>query len=71
VIKMSNHVRQRDYKRGGSRHTNIPRYRKSRPKSFKTEDAAKAWLKEQGIEKFKLRNLKSDEAKVKKIIVEY
>jgi hypothetical protein len=68
---MSNHVRQRDEKRGGSRHTKIPRYRKSRPKSFKTEESAKAWAKEQGIEKYNLRNLRSEDATVKKIIVEY
>jgi hypothetical protein len=45
------------------------RCRKPRPKSFKTEAAAKAWAEKQGIKKFTLKNLKNAEAKTKKIIV--
>lgn len=49
------------------------RYRKSRntrnhrPKTFKTEDAAKEYAEANGITKYTLRNVKSTEAKVKKI----
>ncbi len=31
---------------------------KKRPKTFKSEEAAKIWAKEQGIEKFELVNLR-------------
>ena len=41
----------------------------SRPKTFKNEDAAKNWAKENGISKFTLLNLKSEEATEKKIRV--
>ncbi|MFW6231015.1 MAG: hypothetical protein ACOC32_03240 [Nanoarchaeota archaeon] len=41
----------------------------NRPKTFKTEDAAKAWAEGQGIKKYKLENMKSPEASVKKIRV--
>ncbi|MCB9362200.1 hypothetical protein H6504_02080 [Candidatus Woesearchaeota archaeon] len=66
---MSNHVRQRDEKRGGSRCQLVSRYRKIRAKTFSSEEAAKTWAKEQGIEKYTLENLKSSEATTKKIRV--
>ena len=66
---MSNHIRQRDWKRGGSRWTKVPRYRKKRPKTFKSEEAARAWAERQGIKNYKLVNLRSPEAKDKKIRV--
>jgi len=63
---MSNHVRIRDAKRGGSRGTKIPRGRKVRPKTFKTEESAKKYAEEQGIKAYKLENLKSTESQTKK-----
>lgn len=66
---MSNHVKQRDWKRGGSRHTLVPRYRAKRPKTFKTEEAAKKWADEQGIKKYDIVNIKSPEAETKKLKV--
>jgi len=68
---MSNHCRQRDWKRGGSRNTQVSRYRKKRPKSFKTEESAKTWAKSNNIEKYTLKNLRSDSAQVKKIVLIY
>ena len=46
------------------------RHRKTRPKTFKTEESAKEYAKEQGIKDFKLINLKPDNAKSKKIRIE-
>ncbi|MFO7710595.1 MAG: hypothetical protein R6V53_02415 [Candidatus Woesearchaeota archaeon] len=66
---MSNHVKQRDYKRGGSRHTKLSRYRKTRPKSFKTKEAAEAWAKQQGLKDYKLVDLHENQ-NTSKIIVE-
>lgn len=43
------------------------RNRGSRPKTFKSEQAAKDYAKKAGIENYKLENIKSSEAKVKKI----
>ena len=40
-----------------------------RPKTFKTEEAAKAWVDKQGIKNYELVNLKSAEGKTKKIKV--
>ena len=45
------------------------RGRAFRPKTFKTEAAAEAWAKEQGYDNFRLENMKSPEAKEKKIRV--
>jgi hypothetical protein len=45
------------------------RGRSFRPKTFKTEERAKAWAKEQGFENYTLENLKSPESKDKKIRV--
>jgi len=45
------------------------RHRKRRPKSFKSEEAAKVWAKSKGIERFSLKNLRNPESKEKKIIV--
>ena len=45
------------------------RRKRSRPKTFKTEEAAKAWAEKQGLKKYKLVNLKSSESKTKKIKV--
>lgn len=40
--------------------------RQTRPKTFKSEEAATAWAKANGIEKFSIENLRSSEAKVGK-----
>ncbi len=64
---MSSHVRIRDFNRGGSRGTPLPRYRKSRPKTFKTEEAAKKYAETKGLKEYKLVNMKSPESKDKKI----
>ena len=42
---------------------------RARPKTFKTEEAAKAWAEKQGIKEYKIVNLKSSESKEKKIKV--
>lgn len=44
--------------------------RKARPKTFKSEEAANAWAKEQGIEKYELVNLRLSDVD-KKIKVVY
>ena len=55
------------------RHDRDLRFRKtrnktaSRPKTFKTEEAAHAYAKSQGIKDYSLENLKSSEAKTKKL----
>jgi hypothetical protein len=52
------------------------RYRKSRnktvcrPKTFKTDESAKAYAEKNGIKNYTLRNLRSPEAKVKKLRIE-
>lgn len=43
------------------------RERTGRPKTFKSEEAAKEWAKEQGITNYQLENLKSPESTTKKI----
>lgn len=45
------------------------RVRSARPKTFKTEEAANKWAKEQGFTDYKLKNLKSTESSEKKIQV--
>ena len=45
------------------------RVRKSRPKSFSSEESANAWAFKKGIKTFTLRNLKNSESSTKKIIV--
>jgi len=40
-----------------------------RPKTFKTEEAAKAWAASKGIKSYELVNLKSTESRIKKIKV--
>ncbi|MBI5389551.1 hypothetical protein HZB01_04185 [Candidatus Woesearchaeota archaeon] len=45
------------------------RGRKSRPKTFATEEAAHTWAKANKIENYKLVNLKTEANKVKKIKV--
>ena len=67
---MSNHVKIRDWKRGGARAAPKPRRRTARPKTFKTEESANAYAKAHGIAKFTLRNLKADSAPVKKLRIE-
>ena len=39
----------------------------ARPKTFKTEESANAWAKENGLKKFTLENLKSPESSTKKL----
>ena len=55
------HNREVYYKRG--------RNRKKRSKSFSTKEAAAAWAKKQGIEKYTLRSLTTATKKRQKIIV--
>ena len=42
---------------------------RARSKTFKTEEAAKAWAEKKGLKDYKLVNLKSPESKTKKIAV--
>ena len=44
-----------------------PRNRATRPKTFKTEEAAKTYAEANKIKKYKIENVKSPEAKVKKL----
>jgi hypothetical protein len=44
--------------------------RATRPKTFSSEDKAKAWAEANGIKKYSLKNLKSAESSTKKIRVE-
>jgi hypothetical protein len=62
----------------GKLHTRRKRYmpdikgrggRKKRPKSFKTEESAKAWAEKKGIKNFTLKNLKNAECKEKKLLI--
>ena len=64
---MSNHVRIRDWKRGGARSAPKPRRRKARPKTFKNEEAAHAYAKANSIAKYSLENLRLDSAENQKI----
>ncbi|MBT5021550.1 hypothetical protein HOK51_09875 [Candidatus Woesearchaeota archaeon] len=43
--------------------------KKVRPKTFKTEEAANKWAKEQNISKYNLVNMRNEEASTKKIKV--
>ena len=43
------------------------RRKSNRPKSFKTEEAAKVWADKKGIKKYELENMKSPESRSKKI----
>lgn len=45
------------------------RRKRSRPKSFKSEEAAKKWAEANKITNYTLKNLKSPESKTKKIVV--
>ena len=45
------------------------RRERARPRTFKTEEAAKAWAEKQKIKNYKLENIKSSESKIKKIRV--
>lgn len=45
------------------------RIRKSRPKSFASEEAAKAWAANQGIKDYTIKNLRNTESKTKKLVV--
>jgi len=51
------------------RHQRYTPVRKSRPKTFKTEQAAKLWADKKGIKSYRLVNLKSPESSTKKIRV--
>ena len=42
---------------------------RARPKTFKTEESAKAWAEKQGLKDYKIVNLKSSESKEKKLKV--
>jgi hypothetical protein len=64
---MSNHVRIRDTKRGGSRCQKVPRNRKSRDKTFSSVKAADTWAKLNKIENYAIVNLKNDSSSKKKI----
>lgn len=66
---MSNHVKMRDLKRGGSRWTKVSRNRKVRSKTFSSEEGANTWAKSQGFEKFSLVNMKTESSTIKKIKV--
>ncbi len=48
----------------------LNRKRPKRPKTFSSENAAKAWAEKQGINNYELKNLRSLESKTKKIRVE-
>ena len=64
---MSNHVRIRDWKRGGARAAPKPRRRKARPKTFKSEEAANAYAKANSIAKYSLENMRLASASEKKV----
>ncbi|MFC1697044.1 hypothetical protein ACFL1H_01815 [Nanoarchaeota archaeon] len=46
-----------------------PRVRLVRPKTFKTEESAKAYAEKQGIKSYDIVNIKNDEANTKKLKV--
>lgn len=54
------HDRDLRYKKSREKHT-------SRPKTFKTEESAKKYAELHGITGFKIENMKSETAKVKKL----
>ncbi len=58
---MSVHLKKRERIVKGGRN------RKRRPKTFSTEDAAKAYAKSAGLEKYELVNMKSGDSSSKKI----
>lgn len=66
---MSNHVKKRDKMRGGSRYETVPRNRKTRPKTFTTEESAKVWAKKMGITAFTLKDMTFENSPKKKIKV--
>jgi len=47
------------------------RKRATRPKTFKSEESAKAWAKAQGIEKFDLEDMAMPSSKTRKIRLLY
>ena len=47
----------------------VGRDRTSRPKTFKTEEAAKAYAEANKIKKYELKNLRSETAKIKKLVI--
>ena len=57
------------------RHNRDLRYQKSRnktttrPKSFASEEAAKTFADANGIKKYTLKNLKSEESNAKKVVI--
>lgn len=52
-----------------AQHRARTRRKHSRPKSFKTEEAAKKWAESNNISNYTLKNLKSPESSTKKIVV--
>jgi len=60
--KVHTRIKRKIVKTGG-------RNRTPRPKTFKTEELAQAWAGKQGLKDFSLVNLRSTEAKEKKIRV--
>lgn len=55
---MSNHVKIRDRKRGGARSERVSRFRKKRPKTFKTAEAAEAYAKKKGLKDYSVINIR-------------
>jgi len=47
----------------------LKRKTRSRPKTFRTDDAANNWAKKKGIKDYTLKNLKIEGLTVKKIVV--
>jgi hypothetical protein len=45
------------------------RRERTRPKSFKTEAAAKKWAEENKVKSYELKNLKSSENSIKKLVI--
>jgi hypothetical protein len=45
------------------------RRKRTRPKSFKTEDAAKKWAGDNSVKSYDLKNLKSTESSTKKLVI--
>jgi hypothetical protein len=50
-------------------HKEKTRRKRRRPKSFKSEEAAKNWATANKITNYSLKNLKSPESRIKKIVV--
>ncbi len=57
---MSNHVKIRDRMRGGARSEHVSRFRKTRPKTFKTQEAAQKYAETKGLKDFKIENIRED-----------